>query len=63
MPSGARESQLLGGVYNRDIFKDPKKRHDHVSVLYDKDLCVICCSYSVPGVPGVTMVLPESHQG
>ena len=38
-PSGARESPLFGrGYYNQDIFKDPKKRHDHLSVLYNKDM-------------------------
>ena len=37
-PSGARESPLfLGGCYNQDILKDPKKRDDHLSVLYNKD--------------------------
>ena len=36
-PSGARESPLFwGGCFNQDIFKDPK-RHDHLSVLYNKD--------------------------
>ena len=28
---------FLGGYYDQDIFKDPKKRHDHLSVLYNKD--------------------------
>ena len=29
---------FLGGGYNQDIFKDPKKRHYHdVSILYNKD--------------------------
>ena len=28
--------------YNQDIFKDPKKRHDHLGVLYNKDNKDIC---------------------
>ena len=37
-PSGARESPLFwGGCYNQEIFKHPKKRHDHLSVVYNKD--------------------------
>ena len=45
-PSGARESALFwGGCFNQDIFKDPKKRHDHLSVLYikdsNKDICQV----------------------
>ena len=32
---------FLGGCYNQDIFKDPKKRHYYdVSVLYNKDIYV-----------------------
>ena len=27
-----------GASYNQDISKDPKKRHDHVSVLHSKDM-------------------------
>ena len=27
-----------GVCYNQDTFKDPKKRHDHLSVLYNKDI-------------------------
>ena len=27
-----------GGCYSQDIFKDPKKRHDHLSVFYNKDI-------------------------
>ena len=37
-------ADFLGGGYNQDIFKDPKKRHDHLSVLYnkDKDFVITC---------------------
>ena len=35
---------FLGGCYNQDILKDPKKRQDYdVSVLYNKDIPGTCC--------------------
>ena len=36
MELGSR--RFFGGCYNQDISKDPKKRHDYVSVLYNKDI-------------------------
>ena len=31
---------FLGGSYNQYTFKDPKKRHNHLSVLYNEDTMV-----------------------
>ena len=39
-------ASFLGGYYNQNIFKDPKKRHDHdVSVFYNNDLFICLFMY------------------
>ena len=32
-----------GGCFNQDIFKDSKKRHEHLSVVYNKDNVFFSC--------------------
>ena len=41
-----------GRCFNQDMFKDPKKRHDHLSVLYNKDIYYICERFPTAGNEG-----------
>ena len=48
---------FLGGCYNQDVFKEPKKRHDHLSVLlgvYNKDIYISQKEAEIPTISGFT---------